>query len=87
MATGGSDLIRQMATGDRQAFGLFYDRHAPVVFPRIVRERADASEVLQEIFWEAWRDAGRYDSARGSPEAWMVTRRRSPTGSSSRSAW
>ena len=77
MATGGSDLIMQMATGDRQAFALFYDRHAPVVFPlilRIVRERADASEVLQEVFWEAWRDAGRYDSARGSPEAWMVTR-------------
>ena len=79
MATGGSDLIMQMATGDRQAFALFYDRHAPVVFPlilRIVRERADASEVLQEVFWEAWRDAPGYDSTRGSPEAWMVTRAR-----------
>jgi RNA polymerase sigma-70 factor (ECF subfamily) len=79
MATAGPDLIRQMAAGDRQAFALFYDRHAPVVFPlilRIVVQRADASDVLQEVFWEAWRDAGSYDSARGSPEAWMVTRAR-----------
>src|SRR5215470_14136663 len=60
MTTAGADLIRQMAAGDRQAFAAFYDRHAPVVFPlilRIVRERADASDVLQEVFWEAWRDA------------------------------
>jgi hypothetical protein len=42
MATEGSDLIRQMATGDRQAFGLFYDHHAPVVFPRILRMKTHA---------------------------------------------
>jgi RNA polymerase sigma-70 factor, ECF subfamily len=79
MATAGADLVRQMAAGDRQAFAAFYDRHAPVVFPlilRIVRERADASDVLQEVFWEAWRDAGNYDASRGSPEAWMITRAR-----------
>jgi RNA polymerase sigma-70 factor, ECF subfamily len=79
MATASADLIRQMAAGDRQAFAVFYDRHAPVVFPlilRIVRERADASDVLQEVFWEAWRDAGGYDASRGSPEAWMVMRAR-----------
>ena len=79
MTTAGADLIRQMAAGDRQAFAAFYDRHAPVVFPlilRIVRQRADASDVLQEVFWEAWRDAGNYDASRGSPEAWMITRAR-----------
>src|SRR5438874_1729669 len=73
----GADLVRQMAAGDREAFAVFYDRYAPVVFPlilRIVRERADASDVLQEVFWEAWRDAPGFDSTRGSPEAWMVTR-------------
>src|SRR5262249_9700944 len=79
MATAGADLIRQMAAGDGQASAAFYDRHAPVVFPlilRIVREPADASDVLQEVFWEAWRDAGNYDASRGSPEAWMITRAR-----------
>ena len=79
MATASADLIRQMAAGDREAFALFYDRYAPVIFPlilRIVRERADASDVLQEVFWEAWRTADAYDPTRGSPEAWMVTRAR-----------
>lgn len=79
MATAGADLVGRMAAGDRQAFALFYDRHAPVVFPqilRIVRDRDDASDVLQEVFWEAWRDAGGFEASRGSPEAWMITRAR-----------
>src|SRR5215471_1614446 len=50
MTSIGADLVRQMAAGDREAFGVFYDRYAPVVFPlilRIVRERADASMVTR----------------------------------------
>src|SRR4029450_10647467 len=79
MATIGADLVRQMAAGDRDAFSVFYDRYAPVVFPlilRIVRERADASDVLPAVFWEAWRAAKGYAASRGSPEAWMVMRAR-----------
>jgi len=44
MATSGTDLLARMAAGDREAFAVFYDRYAPVVFRlilRIVRERAD----------------------------------------------
>jgi RNA polymerase sigma-70 factor (ECF subfamily) len=79
MTTAGEELIRRMAAGDRDAFGRFYDRYAPLVFPlilRIVRERTDAADVLQEVFWEAWRGAAAYDPARGTPEAWMITRAR-----------
>jgi RNA polymerase sigma-70 factor (ECF subfamily) len=79
MTASGSELIRLMVGGDREAFARFYDRYAPLVLPliqRIVRERADASDVLQEVFWEAWRGAAGYDPARGSPEAWIVTRAR-----------
>src|SRR5207247_9987112 len=79
MGTPGGDLIRVMAAGDRDAFARFYDRYAPFVFPfvlRIVRERADAADVLQDVFWEAWRTAAAYDPARGTPEAWIVMRAR-----------
>jgi RNA polymerase sigma-70 factor (ECF subfamily) len=68
-----------MASGDRGAFGPFYDRYAPIAFRvirGIVREPADAAEVLQDVFWEAWVGAGRYDPQRGSPEAWIVMRAR-----------
>ena len=79
MATAGEDLIRRMAAGDRDAFGRFYDRYAPLVYPlilKIVRDRADASDVLQDVFWETWQGASGYDPVRGSPEAWMITRAR-----------
>jgi len=79
VATHGAELIRWMANGDRGAFGRFYDRYAPMaygVIRRIVREPADAAEVLQDVFWEAWVGAGSYDPQRGSPEAWIVMRAR-----------
>src|SRR3989442_14684005 len=81
MTGSGAELIRQMVAGDREAFARFYDRYAPLVFPliqRILRERADASDVLQEVFWEAWQGAAGYDPARGSPEAWVGTPGRAP---------
>jgi RNA polymerase sigma-70 factor, ECF subfamily len=79
MTTAGEDLIRRMAAGDRDAFGRFYDRYAPLVYPlilRIVRDRADAADVLQDVFWETWQGASAYDAGRGTPEAWVITRAR-----------
>jgi len=75
----GETLIRRMAAGDREAFGSFYDRYASLVYPlivRIVRDRSDAADVLQDVFWEAWQGAASYDPGRGTPEAWMITRAR-----------
>jgi RNA polymerase sigma-70 factor (ECF subfamily) len=77
--TGGAELIRGMATGDRDAFARFYDRYAPLVYPvilRIVRDAPDAADVAQEVFWESWQNAAAYDPARGSAEAWLFTRAR-----------
>ena len=79
MPTPGAELIRAMAAGDREAFERFYDRYAPLVFPlvlRILADRADAVDVLQDVFWEAWLDAAAYDCARGTAEAWIVGRAR-----------
>jgi RNA polymerase sigma-70 factor, ECF subfamily len=76
---GGAELIFKMAAGDREAFGRFYDRYASLVYPliiRIVRERGDADDVLQEVFWEAWQAASAFDPSRGTPEAWIVMRAR-----------
>jgi RNA polymerase sigma-70 factor (ECF subfamily) len=79
MSSAGADLIHRMAAGDRDAFSHFYDRYAPLVYPlilRILRERADAADVLQDVFWEAWQAASTYDPGRGTPEAWVVMRAR-----------
>lgn len=68
-----------MALGDSEAFAQFYDRYAALAFAlilRIVRDRTDASEVLQDVFWEIWQAATAYDPARGTPEAWVAIRAR-----------
>ena len=72
-----ADLIARMARGDETAFSHFYDAYAELAFGlirRILREKEAAEEVLQEVFWQVWREAGAYDPARGSPEAWLVMR-------------
>lgn len=83
MGAGAADpvrLIQQISQGDREAFGRFYDRHAPLVFAfamRLLRVRSDAEDLLQEVFLQVWRQAGNYNQERGSPEAWLMTITRS----------
>jgi RNA polymerase sigma-70 factor (ECF subfamily) len=75
----GADLIQQMAEGDAEAFARFYDRYAPLIYPLILRilpDAADAAECLQDVFWEARQRARTYDPARGTADAWVVTRAR-----------
>src|SRR4249920_971177 len=79
MTSAGQELIAMMAQRDTEALARFYDRYAPLALSlilRIVRDRTDASEVLQDVFWEAWEAAGAYDAARGTPEAWLIMRAR-----------
>jgi RNA polymerase sigma-70 factor, ECF subfamily len=72
-----ADLLARIARGDHEAFGEFYDAHASLAFGlirRILRDREAAEEVLQEVFWQIWRDAATFDPQRGGPEAWLVMR-------------
>src|SRR5215467_8788841 len=70
-------LLARIAQGDREAFSRFYDAFAGLALGlvrRILRDPAAAEEVLQEVFWQIWREAARYDPHRGSPEAWLIMR-------------
>ena len=70
MAPEGKDLIARMVQRDTEALAQFYDRYAPLAFSlilRIVRDRTDASEVLQDVFWEAWQSAAAYDPGARHP--------------------
>ncbi|KAB2813289.1 sigma-70 family RNA polymerase sigma factor [Pimelobacter simplex] len=69
-------LLNRAARGDKAAFAELYDATAPRVHGlalRVVRDPAQAEEVTQEVFLEVWRQASRYDAARGSALAWMMT--------------
>ena len=73
-------LLGEIARGDRDAFGRFYDLHAALVHTfalRILRERGEAEEVVQDVFVQVWRQAETYSTDRGTPEAWLITMTRS----------
>ena len=44
---------------------------------RILRERGEAEEVVQDVFMQVWRQAESYSTDRGTPEAWLITMTRS----------
>jgi RNA polymerase sigma-70 factor (ECF subfamily) len=84
MGTGAPDasvrLLGDIARGDREAFARFYDLHAGLVHTlalRMLRERGEAEEVVQDVFLQAWRQAWTYSRDRGTPEAWLITMARS----------
>lgn len=70
------ELFARVARGDEHAFATLYDRHCRHIYSlvlRVVRDRAHAEEVTQEVFVQAWRSATRYDPGRGAPATWLRT--------------
>jgi len=73
-------IVRRMQSGDQQALGQFYDRWVPVVnglVSRMVKSAGDVEDVVEESFWQAWRQADRFDADRGSVQTWLLTIARS----------
>lgn len=68
--------MERVAAGDEAALATLYDRYARVVFAfglRIVGDRGLAEEVLQEVFFRAWRRADAYQAGRGEPITWLLS--------------
>lgn len=75
-------LVRAMSSGDEQALGALYDRWSASVrslAAHVLRAAGadDADAVTEEVFWQAWRQASRYDGSRGTVSAWLLTMTRS----------
>lgn len=75
------DLVAAMAAGDSgPPLNAFYARYASTVLALLMKmlgSRAEAEEILQDVFVELWRRAPQYDSSRGSVVAWVITVARS----------
>lgn len=70
-----AELLEAMARGEQEALSELYDRFASnllALATRVLRNSADAEEVLQEVFIHAWHRADRYDSSRSSVSTWLV---------------
>lgn len=70
------ELLAEITRGNEQALALLYDRYRSILFGlllRILHNRAEAEDVLQEIFLQVWQRAANFDETRGKPFTWLVT--------------
>lgn len=71
-----ADLLVRTADGDRAAFAELYDMLSPRVFALILRvlvNRSQGEEVLQEVFLEIWQSAERFAPNKGQGRSWVLT--------------
>jgi RNA polymerase sigma-70 factor (ECF subfamily) len=68
-------LITRICIDDKEALGLLFRRYARLVHGvgrRILRDNAEAEDLVQEMFLYIARKARLYDSSRGSVRTWLV---------------
>ncbi|MFX1673985.1 sigma-70 family RNA polymerase sigma factor [Paraburkholderia sp. A2WS-5] len=75
-------VLRRVCEGDQQAFTDFYKLTSSRVFAIVVRmihDRGEAEDVLQNVYTNVWRRADTFDPERGSAMTWLVTLARNAT--------
>ena len=69
-------LLARTALGDRAAFARLYEctsGHLFAVVLRVQRDRAQAEDLLQEVYVNVWRAAAAFDAARAQPLTWLTS--------------
>ena len=68
-------LIDRLKSGNAEALAELFDRYSRVVFSvasRILRDRGEAEDLMQDVFLEIYRDVARFDPVRGSVRTWLL---------------
>src|SRR5260370_19152389 len=67
--------LARVAGGDRAALKIVYQDTSAKLFGvcvRILNDKSEAEDVLQEVYLTVWRKAASFDPARASPITWLV---------------
>lgn len=68
-------ILRSVANGDRAALSLLYQRTSSKLYgicSRVLENRAEAEDVLQEVYMTVWGKAGSFDERKASPITWLA---------------
>ncbi len=71
-----SELLLQIANGDRRAFKELYDTYGGKLFAiclRMMGSRSEAEDVYQDAFVKIWEKSWQYDPAKGEGLGWLAT--------------
>jgi DNA-directed RNA polymerase specialized sigma24 family protein len=67
--------LQQMAAGDPEGLAQLYDRYAPAVYAaalRVVKNLEEAEDTVQEVFADAWYEAGRLAAKGANAAEWLL---------------
>lgn len=70
------ELVEAMAKGDTGAMEILYERYSRPVFSfalRMLEDRQQAEELLQEVFFRAWRHGSKFSDRRGTFITWLLS--------------
>ncbi len=68
--------LGRVAEGDRDAFEALYRSSAARLFGicvRVLHDREEAEDALQDVFVRVWRKAGQFDAGRAGAATWLAT--------------
>jgi len=71
-----AQLLARAGMGDRAAFATLYERssaHLFAVVLRICRDKAQAEDILQEVYVNVWRACSGFDAAQSQPLTWLTS--------------
>jgi RNA polymerase sigma-70 factor (ECF subfamily) len=71
-----AELVERVAGGDQQALAKLYDRFSGPLYGtalRVLRDPAEAQDVVHDTFVTLWEKAATFETSRGSAFAWAVT--------------
>ena len=71
-----AELMQRVRARDANALRALYDRHSSMVYGlglRIVRDPAEAEDLVQDVFLHLWRRSELFDGARGAFLGWLVS--------------
>lgn len=69
-------LLDRCAQGDGPAFRRLYDSQSGLLYAialRITQDAALAADAVHDAMLQVWRNAARFDPARGHPRAWLAS--------------
>lgn len=68
-------LLERISRREASALSELYDRHSALLYSiilRILKEKTEAEDILQEVFITVWERAEKYDKQFGNPSAWLA---------------